>query len=811
LRARRFAAFLVLLLPGCLTAGLGVGAGYAISRVIRIPKVNDLATYHPDIVTEVRGADGSVVARFAIERRVLIERKQIPDVMVKALLAVEDSRFYEHGGIDVIRIGAAALKDLASHRLAQGASTLTQQLARSVFLTPEKSFARKLNEIFLTVEIEKRFSKDQILTMYLNQVYFGHGNYGVEAASTWFFGHPAKDLTLPEAALLAGMIQRPEDYSPIRNPASAKLRRDIVLRRMAEERFIKDAARREAAAQPVALSRSAQESIVGPYFCEEVRQYLEKQYGYKGLYRQGLKIDTTLEPRIERWAEEALRWGLRRHDRKSGFRKPRNLVAEGVDPDKYKDPSWDELERAGAVPPPDVVTAVVLGTSKAGAEARVGSKRITVPASAMKWTRAESAAKLLKRGDVILLETATSEDGKTETFVSQDPNVEGAVVVIENGSGAVRALVGGYDFSRSKFDRAVQALRQVGSAFKPIVYLTAIESGFTPADTVLDSPISIIIDARQPPYQPQNYYRRYSGIVTYEHALEQSINVAAVRVDLLVGTRKVIETARRLGVRQNLLAYPSLALGAFEVTPLEMTTAYSVFANQGLLYPPRMIERVRDAEGVTLEQNAPEPKEAVPPANAYVLVGMLRGVTQRGTAAAAAKLGLNLGGKTGTTNDYTDAWFIGFTPKHTIGVWVGHESKKTLGPKSTGAEVALPIWMRIVKRMKDAGLVTPEDDYETPAGVVFVPIDLATGYRATPSCGKVVLAAFVNGTQPTELCGDQPHAVSSLPHYLQRAMYAPKRGEATGEEIHLTDAPKLAPGTPMPGQKSTPEDGGPPG
>jgi penicillin-binding protein 1A len=806
LTARRFAAFLVLLLPVLLTAGLGVAAGYAISRVIRIPKVSDLQTYHPDIVTEVRGADGSTIARFAIERRVLIDRKQIPDVMVKALLAIEDSRFYEHGGIDVLRIGGAALKDLASHRLAQGASTITQQLARSVFLTPEKSFARKLNEVFLTVEIEKRFSKDQILTMYLNQVYFGHGNYGVEAASTWFFGHPAKQLTLPEAALLAGMIQRPEDYSPIRNPQAAKARRDLVLRRMAEERYIKDTDRREAAAQPVALSRSAQESIVGPYFCEEVRQYLEKQYGYKGLYRQGLKVDTTLDPRIERWSEEALRWGLRRHDRKSGFRRPRNLVAEGIDPEKYKDPAWDDSGRGGQTP--DVVPAVVLSTSKTAAEVRVGDKHLSVPASAMKWTRAETPAKLLKRGDLILLETAASEDGKVETFVSQEPNVEGAVVIVENGTGAVRALVGGYDFSRSKFDRAVQAIRQVGSAFKPFVYLTAIEAGFTPADTVLDSPISIVIDPRQPPWQPQNYYRRYSGIVTYQHALEQSINVPAVRVDLLVGTKKVIETARRLGIRQQMLAYPSLALGAFEMTPLEMVTAYSVFANQGLLYPPRMVERVRDAEGVTLEQNAPEPKEAVSPANAYVLLSMMKGVAQRGTAATAAKLGLNLGGKTGTTNEYSDAWFVGFTPKHTIAVWVGHESKKTLGPKSTGAEVALPIWLRIVRRMKEAGVVTPEDDYDTPPGVVFVPIDLATGYRATPSCSKVVLEAFVNGTQPTDLCGDAPHAVSNLPHYLQKAMYAPKRGEATGDEIHLTDAPKLAPGTQMPGQRGTPEDGG---
>lgn len=803
---RRVGAVLVLLLPVVLTAGLGVGAGFALSRAINVPRVDELATYRPDIVTEIRGADGSTVARFAIERRFLIDRAQIPETMVKALLAAEDARFYEHGGIDVIRIFGAVLKDLATRRLAQGASTLTQQLARAVFLTPEKSFARKINEAFLTVEIEKRYSKDQILTMYLNEIYFGHGNYGVEAASTWYFGHPARELTVPEAALLAGLIQRPEAYSPLRNPELARQRRDFVLRRMAEERFIDLETRRKAAAQPVVLARGARESTVGPYFCEEVRQYLEKAYGDKGLYRQGLRVDSTLDPRIQRFSEESLRRGLRRHDRKRGFRKPRNLVDEGVDPELYRDPAWTELSDPEA-PLPDAVPAVVLAASKAGAEVRIGARRLTLPPSAFRWTRAESPAKAVKRGDLVLVETVVTDAGKAETIVSQEPEVEGAVVVIENGTGAVRALVGGYDFNRSKFDRAVQALRQVGSAFKPFVYLTAVEEGFTPADTVLDAPISIVIDPKKPPYQPRNYYNKYNGIVTYQHALEQSINVPAVRVDLLVGTRRVIETARRLGIRQNLLAYPSLALGSFEVTPLEMTAAYSVFANQGLLYPPRLVERVRDAEGVLLEENTPEPMEATSPASAYVALGMLRGVTQRGTAAAAAKLGLAIGGKTGTTNDYTDAWFVGVTPRHTIGVWVGHEAKKSLGPKATGGEVALPIWIKVVERMKEAGLVKPTDDFDTPQGVVFVPVDLYTGNRATPSCSRVVLMAFASGTQPTDFCGDRPHAVSTLPHYLQKAVYTPKRGEPKGEQVELPDAPK---GPAPPAEKPSTE-GGPPG
>jgi len=799
--ARRAAALAVLFLPVLLTAGLGAGAGYALSRVIRIPKVSELATYRPDIITELRGADGSVIARYAIERRILVERPEIPDVMVKALLAAEDARFFDHSGIDLIRIGGAALRDITTRRMSQGASTLTQQLARAVFLTPEKTWARKINEVFLTVEIEKQFSKDQILTMYLNKIPFGHGTYGVEAAARWYFGHGAKTLTLPEAALLAGLIQRPAYYSPFNNPVAAKNRRDLVLRRMAEEGFLTDAQRAAAQAIPVEVVRSSRESTLGLYFCEEVRQYLEKQYGEGDLYREGLRVDTTLDPRLETWAEDALRRGLRRVDRRAGFRKPRNLLAEGVDLEKYRDPSWAE-----GVPASDTLTAVVLATSKTGAEVRVGTKRFTVPAAAFRWTRADSPAKAVQRGDLIQIETSVNDAGKEETLVAQEPHVEGAVVILENGTGAVRALTGGYDFNRSKFDRAVQALRQVGSAFKPTVYLTAIEQGFTPADTVLDAPLSIVIDPRQPPWEPQNYERKYNGIVTYQYALEHSLNVATVRVDLLVGTKKVIETARRLGIRQNLLAYPSLALGSFEVTPLEMAAAYSAIGSGGVSYKPYLVERIRNADGITLEQNAPEPKEATSPAAAYVLLNMMKGVVARGTAASAARLKLPLAGKTGTTNDFTDAWFVGMTPRHTIAVWVGHDTKKTLGPKSAGADVALPIFVRIVEKLKEAGLVTQTEDFETPQGVVLVAVDESTGYRATPSCGKVVLMAFMNGTQPTELCGDQPHAVASLPQYLQRAMYSPKRGETKGDEVTVTDAPKLAAPPPKAGK-----DGGPPG
>jgi len=412
---RRAAALLVLLLPVLLAAGLGVGAGWAASQVIRVPKVEQLASYRPDIVTEIRGSDGSIVARFAIERRFLVTRREIPDVLVKAVLAAEDARFYDHGGVDIIRIGGAALRDLATRRLEQGASTITQQLAKLVFLTPEKSFARKINEVFLTVEIEKRWSKDQILTMYLNQVYLGHGNYGVEAASRWYFSRPAKELTLPQAALLSGLIQRPEAYSPVRNPAAAKARRDLVLRRMEEERYIDARTAAEAREAPIALSRSAREATIGPYFCEEVRQYLEKTYGDRGLYRQGLRVDSTLDPRLQGWAETELRKGLRRHERRFGFRRPRNLVDEGIDPERYRDPSWEDDE--GDAGDDRAERAVVLSASRAGAELRVRDRRFSLPARAFRFTRAASPAQAVRRGDLVLVERIEDEAGKEETIV----------------------------------------------------------------------------------------------------------------------------------------------------------------------------------------------------------------------------------------------------------------------------------------------------------------------------------------------------------------------------------------------------------
>jgi penicillin-binding protein 1A len=789
----------VAVLPLLAAAVLGGVAGSAATNFVRVPRVSELETYRPDIITEIRGTDGSTVARYAIERRILVSRGQIPAVLRNAIIATEDKNFFRHGGVDLQRTVSAMLTNLRQKTYAQGGSTLTQQLARAIFLSPRKTISRKINEAFVAFEIERRYSKEQILTMYANEIYLGHGNYGVEAAARYYFGKGVKDVTLAEAALLAGIVQRPEDQSPFRNPVAARHRRSIALSRMAAERYITDAERRAAEAEPLPTTPSLEESIVGPYFCEEIRQYLEKTYGEQELYRRGLRVESTLDPRMQAWAEESLGWGLRRLARRHGFRRPRNLLSEGyADLDAFVDPSWD-----GPAPAPgSAVHGVVLATSKSGAEIRIGKKVLTLSAAGFAWTSATDASKILKRGDLVTVTVTPKKDGGEELALEQDPKEEGAVVVVENATGAVRAMVGGYDWSRSKFNRSTQALRQAGSTFKPFVYLAALEAGYTPSDTVFDGPISIAFDPHQPPYRPTNYDGKFRGIVTFRRALEYSYNVSAVRVSEMVGRTHVIEVAHRLGIRQKLSPYPSIALGAFEVTLAEMTSAFSVFANQGLAFPMYLFERITDANGDVLEQTHPDAREVASPQACFQLLQMLKGVTQRGTGASAARLKLNIAGKTGTTNDFTDAWFLGMTPRYTIGVWVGNDKKtESLGKGMDGAHAALPIWIRIVEKMKDGGQLDPKEDFDAPPNVVFTAVDYDTGLKAIPGSPRPILETFVSGSQPTEEWSSRWEEITRLPWSLQQSFYLPKKGEVPGPG---SPAPPGAAPVPAPPPAPTP-------
>ena len=770
---------LFFLIPLLVAGVLGGFAGSVATGLVRVPRVSELETYRPDIITEIRAVDGSTIARYAIERRILISRGAIPAVVRNALVATEDKNFFNHSGVDLIRTASAVLSDVRSKRYAQGGSTLTQQLARGIFLSPRKTLSRKINEYLVTFEIERRYSKDQILTMYVNEIYMGHGNYGFEAASRYYFGKSLKDVTLAEAALLAGIVQRPEDQSPFRNPALARQRRATALRRMRAEGYITEKEAREAESEPIPAAPALKETVVAPYFSEEIRQYLERTYGEKDLYRRGLRVDSTLDPDLQAYSEEALGWGLRRLARRHGFHTPRNLRAEGyTNLAGYVDPSWQNAKLNEG----DTLRGVVQEISASGAEVRIGSRTFPLRASGYSWTGAKQADKILKTGDLVTVTLQKAKDGGA-LLLEEDPREQGSVLILENSTGAIRAMVGGYDWTQSKFNRSVQALRQAGSTFKPFVYLTALEAGYTPSDTIFDGPISIVIDPRQPPYRPGNYDKKFRGIVTLRVALEHSINVPTVRLAQLVGLRNVVEAAQRLGIREKLYAYPSLALGAFEVTLEEMTAAYSTFANQGLAFTPYAFDRISDANGDVLERTHPEAREVASPQACFQLLQMLKGVTQRGTGAAAAKLGLNIAGKTGTTSDFTDAWFIGMTPRYTVGVWIGNDMKTvSIGPGMEGAKVALPVWMRILEKMKENGKIDPKADFEPPPNVVFTPVDYDTGLKATPSSPKPILESFVSGSQPTEEWNAKWEEITRLPWSLQKSFYVPKKGENPDED-----------------------------
>lgn len=772
-RRRRGGSLLLLLVA----IVLGVPAGFLFAHAVRMPVVKKLADYSPAIITRVYDRNGHPFAEYSIQKRIVVSKKEMSPLLVNAIIATEDSEFYRHGGIDPKGILRAALKNVIERKRAQGASTLTQQLAKQVFLTPEKSFRRKINEAFLAVQIEKDFTKDQIFELYANQVYLGHGAYGVEAGSRLFFGKHAKDLTLPEAAVIAAIIRSPMNYSPINHPDRAKMRRDYVLSRMLNEGFIDRQQHQQAVGAPIVLGTFEEESPnVGAYFAEMVRQYIEQndELGAEQLYSSGLKVHTTLDLKIQEITERALQRGLRKFDKRRGFRRPtRNLVEEGLDPESYRDPSWSKDD----IVPDKLYAAVVLGVTDELLTVRMNAERIELPPDSWKWTRRKSLAGVLERGD--LVHVLQQEDAKTKERTwafDQMPKVQGAVVVLDVKSGEIRALAGGYDFAQSKFNRAVQSRRQTGSAFKPLVYGAAFETGLTPADTLFDAPIEIKLDTQV--YTPKNYYGKYTGIVTIQRALELSINIPAVKTFMMVGADRVIDFTRRLGITSDLPPYPSLSLGAAGVSPLEMTAAYNVFANNGVYTKPRYIQKIADQTDRTLVEIVPELSEATSPQVAYETTYMMKGVIDRGTGYAAHTLADPLAGKTGTTNGYTDAWFVGFSPEFTVGVWTGYDDPaKSLGGGATGSDVPLPIWIDIFEQFEKEGLRTAKPDFEAPPGIVIVPMDLKTGRRGTGPCGRVVKQAFIAGQEPNKDCSGESIEVAQLPFYLQRPMYQPKEGE----------------------------------
>ncbi len=756
---------------------LGVPGGFLFARVIRLPLVETLHTYRPSVITKVYDRNGRVFNEYSIQRRIVLAKEQISPHLIHAIIATEDANFYKHGGIDPRAIARAGIKDLIARRKVEGASTLTQQVAKQVFLTSEKSWKRKINEAFLAIEIEKNFTKDQIFELYANQMNLGHGAWGVEAASRMYFGKHAKDLTLPEAATIAGMIRRPMAYSPINRPQNAVTRRNHVLRRMLETGYISRLEYQHALAAPLTLGTYKEEAPeVGAYFSEEVRKYIENhpRLTLDDLYKNGIEVYTTLDVEMQAIAETVMRKGLRRLDRIRGFRKPeRNILDEGIDLAEYDDPAWqgDELRPEEAYP------ALVIDVDETRIAARIGDRQIEIGPRGWQWTRRRDMREGLRRGDVILARFETDPaNGATTWFLDQMPRIQGAMVVLDVGTGEVRAMIGGYDFNASKFNRAVQSLRQTGSAFKPFVYGAAFENGFTPADTLFDEPVAIPVGTDI--YSPRNYGGQYTGIVTIQRALELSINVPAVKTYTMVGGPKVIDFTRRCGITSPLEPYPSLALGAAGVSPMEMTAAFAAFANGGIWAKPRLVRRITDATQKVLEENYPEYREATSAQTAYLLTHVMTGVVRRGTGYKAHVIPGPVAGKTGTTNGYTDAWFVGYTPELAVGIWIGYDDpSKSLGGGSTGGDIALPLWVELFQKIDEKKLRgEPKEEFARPANVVLVPMDLKTGRRGEGPCGRVIIEAFVAGTEPTRDCGGADK-VANMPFFMQRPFYEPKESE----------------------------------
>jgi penicillin-binding protein 1A len=690
-----------------IAALLGSLTGFFLVYSTDLPQVEELESYRPISITELYDDQGRVIGSFALQHRVVANYSDYPPVLWEALVSIEDKDFYSHWGINVWRTFGAAYRDIRSGGKVQGASTLTMQLARNLFLSPDRSFHRKIEESLLAIQIEHRFTKQQILTLYANQIYLGHGVYGFEAASEYYFSKPAKQLTLEEAALLAALAKSGIYYSPINHPDRALKRRNLVINAMLEDGKI--TAKRAATARdaPLGLNLARDPNSLAPYFVEDIRRYLENKYGTDRVHEGGLRVYTSLDMDLQRAARKAVLDGLAVYEKRQGWKGHlENVLKDGGALDTYQHPDWDVEPEAG-----DYVHALVTDVSGNSAKVKFGRYSALLTAADVAWTH-KKIADILHAGDVVYTKiVALPANGRADIALEQDSGAEGALVAIDNATGEIKAMVGGRDFNESKFNRATQALRQVGSSFKPYVYTAAIDKGARPDDTIVDEPI--IFQTPSGPYVPHNYEENFEGTITLRRALAQSLNIPALKLADHMGINTVIDYAHRFGITSTIPPYLPVALGAAEVTLLEQTSAYSVFPEDGIRIVPRDIVKVTDYEGRVLEEDYPDVKDVVSAITARTMTSMLQGVVQHGTAIAASGMRLPLAGKTGTTNDFTDAWFVGFSPSTTCGVWIGYDEKKSLGPGETGARVALPIWMDFMKTVlagKDPGAFQPPPD-----------------------------------------------------------------------------------------------------
>lgn len=748
---------MVLVIAGGLAAG---GIYYHLSE--DLPKIQSLADYRPPIITTVYSDDNRKIAEFFKERRIVVPLSQMPRMLLEAFIAAEDARFYKHKGIDFISIVRALFKNIEAGTIVQGGSTITQQVTKSFFLTPERSYSRKIKEAILAYRIDKTFTKEEVLYLYLNQIYLGHGAYGVTAAAENYFAKSVNELNLAECAILAGLPQAPSRYSPFHHPERAKARQIYVLNRMVDEGFITNIQATEAINTPMDIKPRRNWYIEEvPFYTEHVRRHIENTYGSQALYHEGLKVYTAVNIEMQKIARAQIEQELRNLDKRQGYRGPiKQLAPEEIEPffTALKTETQDMSTAPGTI-----VTGVVVSVDDTEKTVRVRMAHAlgNLALADMRWARkpdpevSQREARVRRPGDVlsvgdvihVRIKAAADESGLVDLALEQIPEAQAALMCVEAETGHVKSMVGGRDFRESQFNRAIQSRRQPGSAFKPIIYAAALDKGFTPASVIIDSPIVFRDTGNDFKWKPKNYEEKFHGPTLLRDGLAKSRNIISIKLLRQIGIDYTIDYARKLGITSPLSRDLSIALGSSGTSLLEILAAYSVFANYGYLVTPIFITKIVDRDGNVLELNSSKRKKVIDKTTAYIITSLLESVVKRGTGWRVRALQRPVAGKTGTTNNLFDAWFIGYTPRYITGVWVGFDNEKSLGKGETGSRAASPIWLGFMKQILAD---KPVRVFEVPDGVVFSKIDAETGLLPILESKKTRFEVFKEGTQPTE-------------------------------------------------------------